>query len=297
MWLHGEFISATPFYCRWESAMRLKNVCKFITSENDERLKIINFVLERDEAQMTQDSRFSHTRAILVCEGQGVMRFDGQEFHISKGCLIFAFDGEIFRVDSPSELEYIYISFDGGRGQSLMKRYGISKANRIFTKCETLIPFWQESISRAVESNLDIVSEAALLYAFSRLSGITGEKEDAVAKAVAFLEENFNDTDLSLAEVSEELGYNSKYLSHIFKEKMGIGFSEYLRMLRIKQAILLFEHGIDAVKNVAILSGFSDPLYFSSVFKKQVGVSPKEYRERITAASNDSKERKETEEK
>ena len=274
--LHGKFR---------ESAMRLKNVCKFITSENDERLKMINFVLERDEVQMAIDSRFSYTRAILICQGSGVMRFDGQEFPISKGCLIFAFEGEIFRVDQPSGLEYIYISFEGGRGQALMKRYGISKANRIFTKCETLIPFWQESISRAEESNIDIVSEAALLYAFSRLSGNTGEKEDAVAMAIAFLEENFNDTELSLADASEELGYNPKYLSHIFKEKMGMSFTEYLRMLRIKQAILLFDHGIDAVKNVAILSGFSDPLYFSSVFKKQVGVSPKEYKERIASVA------------
>ncbi len=258
--------------------MKLKNVCKFITSENDERLKMINFVLERNEAQMVLDSRFAHTRAILVCEGQGVMRFDGQEFSVSKGFLIFAFEDEMFRIENPSELEYIYVSFDGGRGHALMNRYGISKANRIFGKCEPLIPFWQESISRAEESNVDIVSEAALLYAFSRLSGVVGEKEDAVARAVAFLEENFNDTELSLAEVSEELSYNPKYLSHIFKEKMGMGFSEYLRMLRIKQAILLFDHGIDSVKNVAYLCGFADPLYFSSVFKKEIGLSPKEYK-------------------
>jgi AraC-like DNA-binding protein len=41
--------------------------------------------------------------------------------------------------------------------------------------------------------------------------------------------------------------------------------------------VSLLEHGIDSVKNVALLSGFSDPLYFSTVFKKDIGISPKEY--------------------
>ena len=48
---------------------------------------------------------------------------------------------------------------------------------------------------------------------------------------------------------------------------------------RVKFAVSLFDHGIDSVKNVAALSGFSDPLYFSSVFKKSIGCSPSDYRE------------------
>jgi YesN/AraC family two-component response regulator len=40
---------------------------------------------------------------------------------------------------------------------------------------------------------------------------------------------------------------------------------------------MLFDHGIDSVKNVAFLSGYKDPMYFSNVFKKVVGRSPKDY--------------------
>ena len=59
---------------------------------------------------------------------------------------------------------------------------------------------------------------------------------------------------------------------------MGITYSEYLRNLRIRYAASLFDHGIDSVKNVAFLSGFTDPMYFSGVFKKVTGLSPKEYK-------------------
>jgi two-component system response regulator YesN len=50
--------------------------------------------------------------------------------------------------------------------------------------------------------------------------------------------------------------------------------------MRIKYAVSLFDHGLDSIKNVALLSGFFDPLYFSSVFKQVVGVSPTEYKNR-----------------
>ena len=61
---------------------------------------------------------------------------------------------------------------------------------------------------------------------------------------------------------------------------MGMGYSEYLKNYRIKYAVTLLEHGIDSVKSVAFLSGFSDPLYFSKVFKNSIGISPKDYRNR-----------------
>ena len=56
-----------------------------------------------------------------------------------------------------------------------------------------------------------------------------------------------------------------------------MNYSEYLRSVRFKYAISLFELGISSVKNVALLSGFSDPLYFSNIFKKTTGISPKEF--------------------
>ena len=52
--------------------------------------------------------------------------------------------------------------------------------------------------------------------------------------------------------------------------------------MRLKYAVSLFDYGLDSVKNVAILSGFADPLYFSSVFKESIGISPREYIERET---------------
>lgn len=50
-----------------------------------------------------------------------------------------------------------------------------------------------------------------------------------------------------------------------------------MKNLRINHAVFLMEQGITSVKNIAFLSGYKDPLYFSGVFKKTLGLSPSEY--------------------
>ena len=59
-----------------------------------------------------------------------------------------------------------------------------------------------------------------------------------------------------------------------------MGFTEHLRTLRIRHAVVLMENGVTSVKNVATLSGFADPLYFSRVFRETVGVAPAHYQKK-----------------
>ena len=117
-----------------------------------------------------------------------------------------------------------------------------------------------------------------LLYAFSRLSSASPTQNSLVRQIIEKTETRFSDSELSISLLAKELGYNTKYLSHLFKRSTGKGYAEYLQTVRIKFAVSLFDYGLDSVKNAALLSGFSDPFYFSTVFKKLVGVSPKEYK-------------------
>ena len=95
-------------------------------------------------------------------------------------------------------------------------------------------------------------------------------------------QKSFTDPDLSMSVIADELKYDPKYLSSVFKKKKGIPYTQYLRELRIKHAIFLMEQGVVSVKNVALLSGFSDALYFSKIFTAAEGISPKAYIQKIT---------------
>ncbi|WP_210611214.1 response regulator transcription factor [Priestia flexa] len=89
-------------------------------------------------------------------------------------------------------------------------------------------------------------------------------------------------TKLSLSNVAQQIHVNSTYLSRKFHDEMNIGFSEYLNNFRIKQAeILLIQDDEKSILCIAEECGFSSQHYFSSLFKKQLGCTPTEYRAKL----------------
>ena len=106
-----------------------------------------------------------------------------------------------------------------------------------------------------------------------------GEKySDIVANARKYMAENFQ-KDISLDEVSRVANVSPYYLSKIFKEETGETFVEYLTGLRMAHAKNLLKQRDKSIKQICMESGYSDPNYFSRIFKKTVGVTPSEYRE------------------
>ena len=253
------------------------NICKFSPSGISNDLNISCFVYETDPAIMLQKTALPANRMILVECGEGEFVFDNSTFIVCAGSLIFGFEGEVFTVANNKNMRYIYVDFTGTRATTMFFRFGISNETRKIEGFNSIIPFCKESLLTAKQENIDITAESVLLYVFSRLSVNQPMQNDVIQKIIKYTEENFRDPELSLSLVADEIGYNAKYLSHFFKEKTNTTYREYLRSFRIKYAVSLFELGISSVKNVALLSGFSDPLYFSNTFKKEIGLSPREF--------------------
>lgn len=258
--------------------MKDRNICKFIPSTVTDELKVSCFIFESNCDTMKKEALLCENRLILVKKEKAVFDFDLNKTKAGAGTVVFGFEGEKMTVSECEGCEYMYIGFSGARCEKIFRRFGINRINRVFSGFDGMIPLWQDSLSRASEENIDLASEGILLYTFSRLTGTMTENSGVVNTIVEMTEERFFDRSLSIAFIAKELSYNAKYISHLFKEKMGMSYSEYLRMCRIKYAVSLFDAGLDSVKNIAYLSGFEDPLYFSTVFKKVVGVSPREYR-------------------
>ena len=259
--------------------MKDRNVCKFIPDAAPADLRTVHFIFESNQESQAKGIPPDCFRMYLIARGQGTFRLGRDTVEVSVGDMIFGFPGE-GPVATGTDLEYFYIGFSGLRTGELFRRFGVTSSTRKFSGHENLLPFWRENISYATEENIDIVSESVLMYAFSKLTGIRENAADVARLMASYAEENFSEGDLSLQSLAEEWGYNPKYLSDSFKKRMGIGFSQYLKNLRIKHAVLLMEHGVESVKNIAFLCGFRDPLYFSKVFRADMGLSPKEYLQR-----------------
>ena len=254
------------------------NICKFVAPTASATLTVSCFVRETDKAIMEHKTELIRHRAILFTDGDGRALLDDSEEPYRRGTLLFCFSGETFSLTCDSETAYIYVDFDGNRFAELCSRFDIGVRHRAYQGFDDLIPMWNESLAHASEHTVDLAAESVLLYTFSRMQTADDDSRGIIGRVLKITEERFTDPKLTMSAIAEELFYNSKYLSHIFKDKMGVSYSDYLCELRIKQAVFLFRHGIDSVKNVALLSGFSDPLYFSTVFKKSTGLSPSEYK-------------------
>lgn len=258
--------------------MNDRNICKF-TSRNDQGiLNAKSFFFEQELPHDGEERNLPNNSLYLVVSGEGMFRCCGVNHKLSAGDVFFTFAGVSFTIEGKDGFKYYCISFSGARGDELFRRFGITSINCVFDGCDGLIPLWNDSLVRANQENIDLVSESLVLYTFSRLKGTDEPGTDMVKFVLNYLEENFTDHKLTLSHVASAAGYNPKYLSHVFKKKFDMGFSEYLRLLRIKHAVMLIENGVTSVKNVAFLSGFSDPMYFSRVFTEVIGVSPSNYK-------------------
>ena len=162
-----------------------------------------------------------------------------------------------------------------------MERIGAMQKSCVFKDHLDIIELWMTCFSKSGNGNIDLFSEAALLFTFANLSEKPQKQNELSEKITEYINCNFHIPKLSMAKIAKDLGYDPKYLSAVFRAQKGVTFTEYLRNVRIKHAAFLFEEGIESVKSVAMLSGFLDALYFSKVFKKYTGLSPSDFSRKI----------------
>lgn len=99
-----------------------------------------------------------------------------------------------------------------------------------------------------------------------------------VNQAIEYVKENYGKQDITIDEVCSNLGVSSAYFSTVFKKETGKTFIQYLTDYRMEAAVELLMNTDDKTYIIAEKIGYSDPNYFSYVFKKKYGVSPSKYK-------------------
>ena len=259
----------------------MENICKFNPYRSSD-LICQDFVLETNNAQAAWQTAQQYA-IHLVIEGEGLFICDGKQYMLTAGTLFFVCRGERFSVASSQDLRYSYISFYGRRAEEYRERLRLDSENRVVQENEELITFWKNALAMACSSNIDLISEAVLMYSLAGLEPQRKTPADVIDKVISLTHEQFTDPELSISSVADQLGYDAKYLSSLFKKRKSVAYTRYLQQLRIKHAVFLMEAGVASVKNVALLSGFRDAFYFSKVFSSVEGISPKSYILQISA--------------
>ena len=126
-----------------------------------------------------------------------------------------------------------------------------------------LIVFLYELLPKAERKNDDV--------------RMTRMRAKTISRVLEYVDENFQHK-LTLGELAERENLSLSYLSHAFKDAMGISFQEYLKQKRFENASRLLQSTEMNLLDISIASGFSDVRYMMKAFSELADCSPAEYR-------------------
>lgn len=138
-----------------------------------------------------------------------------------------------------------------------------------------LKPFDPEELERSIRNLNQTNADGGLSDPLPDLR--TGEQSRYVQEAMNYIGTHFNVSDITVRTVADSLGISEGYLSHVFKKETNYTLLNYLTRYRIQKAMELLRDYRIKVYEVAGLVGYRDTTYFSTTFKKFVGVSPSDY--------------------
>ena len=186
---------------------------------------------------------------------------------------------------SSSLLNYFWLQFTGTQAENLIKSTHLSVKTiyreAMSDETENIITdIFNEFIIR--DEFFYVKTAAMLTEFFVLMSRNIHTQNKAPLKSLEYIHKNY-DKKLSVSMLAKKEHISVSHYRALFKERLGISPIEYITNLRLNMAC---HYLIDTVYSIAEISqktGYSDPLYFSRIFKEKIGVTASEYRKRKSA--------------
>ncbi len=230
---------------------------------------------------------------LYVANGKTHFWFDGKEEIVSTGHMVLYKPEEIqkyvyYLEDNP---EVFWIHFTGSDVKNILAYHGISLDEHVFY-CGVLPDY--KALFRKIIQELQLCRYGYEDYIASLFNDIlllvdrqqheqkkaTGNVQEQIERAAAYFNENYN-TKISIDDYAESLHISTNWFIHNFKQYTGMSPAQYILSLRMVNAQSLLERTTYNIKEISEIVGYENPLYFSRVFKKEIGKSPAQYRKEM----------------
>jgi len=228
-------------------------------------------------------------------KGSGIVQIFSEQVPISNDQFFIIPKGEEFKFYSVLDVNthFLVAYFNGKKAGQLGKEFSlvrnlIPSVNNMVANREMLFEEIFNNLSKGFhDENLEYVNFcfahllATFVYANKTSDDIADESSPAVRRAINYLGKNL-DRKLSLAKLAREVGYSPTYLSTLFKKETNYSPISYFSHLKILKACEFLDYTNMKVKEISFNLGYSDPYYFTKDFKKKMGLSPRNYRNRVS---------------
>lgn len=131
------------------------------------------------------------------------------------------------------------------------------------------------------EYRLSVIENKLLEYGLDCLNSQTKVPSDILLchKLNHFIEQHYADSNLTVRYLAEKFNLHPSYLNSIFKKNCHNSLLHHINHIRLQHAQSLLQQPRYSIHQVAALSGFNDPFYFSRKFKSEYGITPSAYRQ------------------
>ncbi|BBI35626.1 response regulator transcription factor [Cohnella abietis] len=140
---------------------------------------------------------------------------------------------------------------------------------------------FKETMQKCCDFNCSIILPETTKYEASSPSNATNGISREIGIVLKYINQNM-DKDLSLIMLADVVYLNSSYLSHLFKQQVGMNISDYVKVERIRICKEMLTDPKYKIHEIAHKVGYDNASYFSRFFKKMTGITPQEYRKHLS---------------
>lgn len=216
----------------------------------------------------------------LLFNASGEIRVNGETLSEGEAYIIFPWDRHEYTYVNKDGALYYWLHFSGTEVRGMLEGLNIGKGKYTLSEskgeAEEILRRMVKAISEEWESAETYM--VGQLYSLVSLLSSPNKNRIPFAKAIKMLRDPKNRS--TVTELSELYNMSEGHFIRQFKVYTGHTPLEYRAMKRMENAKSLLSGTDMSVRDISESLGFDDPLYFSRVFKKNTGISPREYRKK-----------------
>ncbi len=212
---------------------------------------------------------------VFKISGESVYTFADAVIHLSRGEMLFIPQGSIYTVRrvSPGDSRYVLINF---RGELTAPRPEIFRLEDHSSLCARLCRIsLLDTLADRYRAQAVFYEVLAAVCERAKSEYLCGSTAAGLDPALEYLRRKLYDPELKVGQLHTLCGISDTYFRMLFQARFGVSPKKYILQNRLRHAKALLDHGeYGSVAQVALQSGFDDPLYFSKVFKQTYGYPP-----------------------
>ena len=226
--------------------------------------------------------------------GNGIVEILGEQIPVSGDQFFVIPKGDTFKFYSviDENTRFLIVYFDGRKVKMLGKEFSVVRnlipsVNNLVANREMLFEEIFNNLTKGFhDENLEYVNFclghllATFIYANKTSEDMADESNPVIRRAIDFMNKNIS-RKLTLQQISYEVGYSPTYFTTLFKNETNYSPLSYFSHLKILKATEFLDYTRQKVKEISFSLGYSDPYYFTKDFKKKMGMSPRQYRNRV----------------